>query len=78
MSEVLGLKPGEFIHTMENAHIYSNAFDVAEELIAREPVKFPTLKLVNKHKDIFDYRREDFALEDYHPHAAIKSIPIGV
>ena len=78
MSEVLGLKPGEFIHTMENAHIYSNDFEQAKELISREPKKFPTLKLVNKHDDIFDYRREDFELEDYNPHPAMKNIPIGV
>lgn len=78
MAEVLGLKPGEFIHTMENAHIYSNAFEATEELISREPKKLPTLKLVNKHDSIFDYRREDFELEDYHPHPAIPNIPIGV
>lgn len=78
MADVLNLVPGEFIHIIENAHIYSNAFETAEELISREAEPFPTLKLVNHHDSIFDYRREDFELEDYHPKEKMKNIPVGI
>ena len=78
VSDVLGLKPGEFIHIIENAHIYNNAFEQAEELISREAAPFPTLKLVNHHDSIFDYRKDDFVLEDYHPQEKIKGIRLGV
>lgn len=77
-ADVLNLEPWEFIHVISNAHIYSNSMDVAEELIARPTAPFPTLKLVNHHDSIFDYRREDFELEDYYPQEKIKGIRLGV
>jgi len=52
--------------------------DVAEELINRPTTSFPTLKLVNHHDSIFDYRKDDFELEDYHPGEKIKNIRLGV
>ena len=78
MADVLGLVPGEFILHISNAHIYSNSLYVAEELLNRETAPFPTLKLVNHHDSIFDYRPEDFELDDYHPKEKIKNIPVGV
>ena len=78
MSNVLGYEPGEFVHMISNAHIYSNSMDVAEELISRETNPFPTLKIVNNHDSLFDYRKEDFVLEDYHPKEKIKGIRLGV
>ena len=78
MSNVMDLIPGEFIHMISNAHIYSNSLDVAEELLSRETNPFPTLKVVNEHDSILDYRKEDFELEDYHPKAKIKNIRMGV
>ena len=78
MSNVMGLKPGEFVHMISNAHIYSNTFDTAKTLLSRESAPFPTLKVVNNHDSLFDYRKDDFALEDYHPKEKILKIPLGV
>lgn len=78
MSNVMGLEPGEFVHMISNAHIYSNTFDTAETILSREAAPFPTLKVVNNHDSIFDYRKDDFALEDYHPKEKILKIPLGV
>lgn len=77
MSNVLNLVPGEFVHMISNAHIYSNSLDVALELLSRDAEPFPTLR-VNDHDDIFAYRMDDFSLEDYHPKKKILKIPIGV
>lgn len=78
MSDTHNLKPGVFCHQISNAHIYSNAFDIAEEMLSRNPEPFPTLNIVNKHDSIFDYRKDDFELEDYHPKEKILKIPVGV
>ncbi len=78
MSDVMNLVPGEFVHMISNAHIYSNSMDVAEELINRKTNPFPTLKLVKKHESIFEYGKDDFELEDYHPQDKIKNIRLGV
>ena len=78
MCDVMDLVPGEFVHMISNAHIYSNSMDVAEELLNRSTNPFPTLKVVNHHDSIFDYRRDDFVLEDYHPQEKIKNIRLGV
>ena len=78
MCDVLDLIPGEFVHMISNAHIYSNSMDVAEELIARPTNPFPTLKLVNHHDSIFDFRANDFVVEDYYPGEKIKDIRLGV
>ncbi len=83
MSDVLNLKPGVFSHMISNAHIYSNSIDklgnnVADLILSRETAPFPTLKLVNHHDSIFDYRPDDFELEDYHPKEKVLGIRVGV
>lgn len=78
MSEVLEKEPYEFIHMISDAHIYENQLPWVEEILSKEDRIFPTLKLVKKRKNIFDYRKDDFELNDYHPHEAIKSIPVGI
>ena len=63
---------------ISNAHIYSNTFEYAEEMISRETEAFPTLEVVNHQDRIWDYRKDDFVLEDYHPKEKILKIPVGV
>ncbi|MDD4187364.1 MAG: thymidylate synthase [Bacilli bacterium] len=78
MAEVLDLIPHEFIHSISNAHIYENQLPWVDEILSRESKPFPTLKLVKKHKNIFDYRSSDFELSDYKAGDPIKDIPVGV
>lgn len=78
MAEVLDLVPGEFIHMISDAHIYENQLPWVEEILARESKPFPTMTITNPHKDIFEYRAEDFELSDYDPAPAIKGIPVAI
>ena len=78
MSDVLGLKPYEFIHQISDAHIYANQLQYVDEILSRESRSFPTLKLVRSRERIQDYRKEDFELFDYKPHDKITGIPVGV
>ena len=68
-----GLEPGEFIHTLGDAHLYLNHQEQAAEQLSREPRKLPTMHLNPEVKSIFDYKYEDFTLEGYDPHPAIKA-----
>ena len=72
IAQVCDLKVGDFIHTFGDAHIYSNHFDQMKLQLTREPRKLPTLKVNKKIKSIFDFKFEDFTLEDYNPHPHIK------
>lgn len=72
MAQVCGLKPGEFVHTLGNAHIYNNHFDQVKLQLSREPYPLPQMKLNPEIKDIFDFRYEDFELVNYQCHPAIK------
>ncbi len=74
MAQVTGLKPGEFIHTLGDAHIYLNHLDQVETLLSRTPRSLPVMKLNPEVKDIFDFRYEDFTLEDYDPWPAVKGV----
>lgn len=78
MAKTLDLIPYEFVHQVSDAHIFVNQMPWVEKILARESHPFPTLKLVNKHDNIKDYRPNDFELSDYHPEEAIKGIPVGV
>jgi thymidylate synthase len=73
----VGLEVGEFVHTLGDAHIYSNHVDQVNEQLSREPKELPTLKLNIEGKSIFDLQTEDLHIENYNPHPRIKA-PIAV
>ena len=77
VAQVTGLKAGEFIHTFGDVHLYSNHVEQAKLQLAREPFPPPRMKLNPGIKSIFDFKYEDFTLEDYRFHPAI-SAPIAV
>lgn len=77
MAQVCGLQPGEFIHTLGDAHIYLNHREQVDLQLSRTPRPLPTMKLNPEVTDLFDFRFEDFTLEGYDPLPAIKA-PIAV
>jgi thymidylate synthase len=77
VAQVSRLKPGEFVHTFGDTHLYLNHLDQAREQIAREPRRLPVMKMNPSVKSLFDFRYEDFALENYDPYPAIKA-PVAV
>ena len=76
MANATGLEPGEFVHTLGDAHLYQNHLDQARRQLTREPYPFPTLRLAPKD-DILAFDEDDVVLEDYRSHPAIKA-PIAV
>ncbi len=72
IAQVCNLKLGDFVHTFGDAHIYSNHFEQMNMQLKREPRSLPTMKLNPSVTDIFDFRFEDFTLENYDPHPHIK------
>lgn len=77
VAQVTGLEPGEFIHTLGDAHLYLNHLDQADTQLARTPKALPTLRLNPAVGDIFAFCYEDFTLENYQHHAGIRA-PIAV
>jgi thymidylate synthase len=77
MAQVTDLQPGEFIHTFGDAHLYQNHLEQANLQLTRQPRPLPRMKLNPKVRDLFEFRFEDFALEDYHPHPHIPA-PVAV
>ena len=77
MAQVTGLQPGEFIHTIGDAHLYLNHLEQADKQLAREPKPLPTLRLNPDVGDMFEFRYEDFTLENYAPYPGIRA-PIAV
>jgi thymidylate synthase len=77
MAQVTGLRPGDFVHTLGDAHLYLNHLEQADEQLARSPRPLPVMKLNPAVKDLFGFRYEDFELADYNPAPAIRA-PIAV
>ena len=77
IAQVCGYKPGEFVHSFGDAHIYLNHFDQVNLQLTREPRQLPVMKINPDVKSIFDFKYEDFSLDGYDPHPGIKA-PIAV
>lgn len=77
VAQVCGLEPGEFVHTLGDTHLYLNHLEQAREQLARQPRALPTMRLNPAITDLFAFRYEDFTLEAYDPHAAIRA-PVAV
>ena len=77
VAQVCGLGVGDFVHTLGDAHLYSNHFDQAREQLGRMPRSLPTLKLDPAVRDLFDFTFDDIAIEGYDPLPAIKA-PVAV
>lgn len=77
VAQVTGLQPGDFVHTLGDAHLYSNHFEQARQQLTREPRPLPKLVLNPDVRSLFDFRYEDVQIVDYAPHPAIKA-PVAV
>jgi len=77
MAQVTNLAPGDFVHTFGDAHLYLNHLEQARTQLGREPRPLPTMRLNPSVKSIYEFQYEDFTLEHYDPHPAIKA-PIAV
>jgi thymidylate synthase len=73
VAQVCDLKPGEFVHTFGDAHIYVNHFEQVNLQLSREPRPLPKMTISCKVENIEDFRYEDFELSNYKPHPAIKA-----
>lgn len=74
VAQVCGLQPGDFVHTLGDAHLYLNHLDQAHEQLSRTPFARPTMTLNPAVKDIFDFKFEDFTLSNYEAHPHIKAV----
>lgn len=74
VAQVCGLKLGDFVHTLGDAHIYSNHFEQVNEQLTRDLRPLPTMHINPNVKNIFDFKFEDFTLEGYDPHPPIKGV----
>jgi thymidylate synthase len=70
---VTGYRPGDFVHTLGDAHLYLNHLEQARLQLSRAPKKLPVLRLNPAVKDIFGFRFEDFSIDGYEPHPHIKA-----
>jgi thymidylate synthase len=71
IAQVAGLKAGEFVHTLGDAHLYLNHLDQAREQLTRKPYPLPTMRINPEVRDVFGFKRADFKLENYHAHPHI-------
>ena len=72
VAQVCGLKPGDFVHSIGDAHVYTNHVDALKEQIKRVPRVFPTIKINPDVTDIDGFHFSDFTIEGYNPDAAVK------
>ena len=77
VAQVCNLQPGDFVHTLGDAHLYANHLEQAREQLTREPRPLPTMRLNPEVRSIFEFKFSDFTLENYDPHPSIKA-PIAV
>jgi thymidylate synthase len=77
VAQVTNLKPGEFVLTLGDAHLYLNHLEQTREQLSRTPKPFPRMRLNQARRELLDFQYEDFTLESYEPHPAIKA-PIAV
>ena len=77
VAQVTGFKPGDFVHTFGDTHLYLNHLDQAREQLSRQPRSLPAMKIDPTVKDLFAFRYEHFTLEGYDPHPAIKA-PVAI
>jgi thymidylate synthase len=77
IAQVCDLKPGEFVHTFGDLHLYSNHLEQAKLQLSREVRPLPRMRINPAVKSIFDFKFEDFTLENYDPHPAIKA-PVAI
>jgi thymidylate synthase len=77
VAQVTDLEPGEFVHTLGDAHLYRNHFEQAQRQLARTPRALPRMRLNREVRSLFDFRFEDFTLEGYEPHPHIPA-PVAV
>jgi thymidylate synthase len=77
IAQVTGLKPGDFVHTFGDAHLYLNHVEQAELQLSRQPLPLPTMRMTPDKTDLFCWEYEDFQLENYQAHAHIKA-PVAV
>ena len=77
VAQVCGLKPGDFVHTLGDAHLYLNHLEQTREQLSRQPRALPVMNINPEVQSIFDFKYEDFSLEGYDPHPAIRA-PVAV
>ena len=77
VAQVCGLEYGDFVHSFGDVHLYNNHIEQAELQLTREPFPLPTMRINPEIKDIFGFTFEDFTLENYQSHPAIKA-PVAV
>ncbi len=73
VAQVTGLKPGEFVHTLGDAHLYLNHVEQAREQLGREPRPLPAIRINPEVRSLFDFGYDDFALIGYDPHPHIRA-----
>lgn len=72
MAQATGLQPGEFVHTLGDAHIYNNHLEQVQLQLKRDPMPLPSMSINPVKKDIFSFEFSDFTLENYNSHSHIK------
>ncbi|MCL4723888.1 MAG: thymidylate synthase, partial [Rhodocyclaceae bacterium] len=77
LAQVCGYRPGDFVHTLGDAHLYANHLEQARLQLTRAPRALPTLRIDPQVRDLFAFRFEDFGLEGYDPHPHIPA-PVAV